>query len=245
MSRLDVQAVLLDVGGVFLLPDVAMLRRALGPWLAEVEVEDLRRAHYAGIAAMDATAFATAASAIDEGRPIPAPDWPAYTRAMVGALGLSAEDGLADAARSVGESMPGVRWTEMIPGALDALRRLADTGVAIGIVSNSDGTVEEQLLDRRICQIGEGEGVTVTVLLDSHLVGIEKPDPAIFHHALAEMGVTPEATLHVGDTGWADVVGARAAGVRPVHLDPYGDCPLRGDHDHVRDLDGVVALFAD
>lgn len=241
MSRLDVQAVLLDVGGVFLLPDVTMLRTALEPWLADVSVDDLRRAHYAGIAAMDATAFAAATAALAEGRPIPQPDWPAYTQAMVGALGIS--DGAA--ARAVGENMPGVRWSEMIPGALDALRRLADTGVAIGIVSNSDGTVEEQLLDARICQIGEGEGVQVTVLLDSHTVGIEKPDPAIFHHALRELGVAPEATLHVGDTGWADVVGARAAGVRPVHLDPYGDCPIPGDHDHVRDLDGIVALLAD
>ncbi|GAC1316383.1 MAG: hypothetical protein NVSMB12_13110 [Acidimicrobiales bacterium] len=235
---------LLDVGGVFLLPDVAMLRAALRPWLAEVSVDDLRRAHYAGIAAMDATAFAAATAALDEGRAVPTPDWPAYTRAMVGALGLAGDAGDA-ASRAVGEGMPGVRWSEMIPGALDALRRLADTGVAIGIVSNSDGTVEEQLLDARICQIGAGEGVPVTVLLDSHIVGIEKPDPAIFHRALTELGVAPEATVHVGDTGWADVVGARAAGVRPVHLDPYGDCPIPGDHDHVRDLDGIVALLAD
>jgi putative hydrolase of the HAD superfamily len=48
----------------------------------------------------------------------------------------------------------------------------------------------------------------------------------------------------VGDTGWADVAGARAAGVRPVHLDPHGFCPLPDDHDHVVDLDGVTALVA-
>ena len=242
MTRPGVEAVLLDVGGVFMLPDVAMLRRALEPWLPRVSVDQLRRAHYAGIAAMDAVAFAAAADAIAAGKPAPQPEWPAYNKAMIGALGLTAPDA-PDAADAVGRGMPGVRWTEPVPGALEALRRIADTGVSIGIVSNSDGTVQEQLLDARICQIGEGEGVRVTVVLDSHVVGIEKPDPGIFHHALGELGVAAEAALHVGDTGWADVVGARAAGVRPVHLDPYQDCRLRGDHDHVHDLDGVVAML--
>lgn len=239
MTRPGVEAVLLDVGGVFLLPDVAMLRRALEPWLPAVTVDQLRRAHYAGIAAMDAVAFAAATDALAAGGPAPQPEWPGYNMAMIGALGLHDPE----AADAVGRGMPGVRWTEPVPGALEALRRIADTGVGIGIVSNSDGTVEEQLLDGRICQIGEGEGVRVTVVLDSHVVGIEKPDPGIFHRALGELGVAAEAALHVGDTGWADVVGARAAGVRPVHLDPYEDCRLRGDHDHVRDLDGVVAML--
>jgi putative hydrolase of the HAD superfamily len=82
----------------------------------------------------------------------------------------------------------------------------------------------------------------VTVVLDSFVVGVEKPDPAIFHRALEVLGVPPERAIHVGDTGWADVAGARAAGVRPVHLDPHRFCPNPDDHEHVTDLDGVVAL---
>lgn len=242
MTRPDISAVLLDVGGVFLLPDTAVLRGALKPWLDDVSVDALRRGHYAGIAAMDAEGVAAATEAVVAGEDLPPPDWPAYNAALVATLGLSGKDASA-AAAAIGRRMPGVPWNEVIPGILDALHDLAATGVAIGIVSNSDGTVAEQLLTARICQIGEGEGVPVAVLLDSHLVGIAKPDPGIFHHALGELGVPAERAVHVGDTGWADVVGARAAGVRPIHLDPYDDCPLRGDHDHVSHLRDVVSLL--
>jgi putative hydrolase of the HAD superfamily len=54
-------------------------------------------------------------------------------------------------------------------------------------------------------------------------VGREKPDPAIFEHALAVAGVEREACLHVGDLLSADVLGARAAGIEAVLLDPHGD----------------------
>jgi putative hydrolase of the HAD superfamily len=86
--------------------------------------------------------------------------------------------------------------------------------------------------------------VTVAVVLDSFVVGIEKPQPAIFHRALDALGVPAGQTLHVGDTGWADVAGARAAGVRPVHLDPHGFCPRPDDHGHVSDLWAVATLVA-
>ncbi len=233
-----VDAVLLDVGGVFLLPDPAVLAEAVRPWVPAASVAGLRWGHYAGIAAMDVAALA-GSSAPSERAPA---YWSAYNLGLVATLGLTGDAARA-AAGAVGEAYRALRWTEVIPGALDGLRRLADTGVALGIVSNSDGSVEEQLLTARICQVGQGEGVPVTVVLDSHVVGVEKPDPAIFHRALDALRVPPERALHVGDTGWADIVGARAAGVRPAHLDPFDLCPVPGDHDHVRDLDDVVALI--
>jgi len=226
-----IRAVLLDVGGVLTLPETDVLIPAVhGAGAPHVTVDDLARGHYAGIAAMDRTALARGITA----------DWPAYFRALVGELDAGTATEAVGAA--VVGAYVGLAWTRVIPGALDGLRRLADTGVALGIVSNSNGTVEEQLLTTRVCQVGEGEGVAVAVVLDSHIVGIEKPDPGIFHHALGALGVAPEHALHVGDTGWADVDGARAAGVRPVHLDPFGFCPIPDDHEHVRDLDGVTAL---
>ncbi|HYB13474.1 MAG TPA: HAD-IA family hydrolase, partial [Myxococcota bacterium] len=60
-------------------------------------------------------------------------------------------------------------------------------------------------------------------VVDSHLVGSEKPDRAIFEHALRLSQSRPERTLHVGDLYHADVVGARRAGLHAVLLDPYGD----------------------
>ena len=59
----------------------------------------------------------------------------------------------------------------------------------------------------------------------NRIVGFEKPDPRIFHHALRVAGASPETTLHVGDLYDADVVGARAAGVHALLLDPFGDWP--------------------
>lgn len=44
-------------------------------------------------------------------------------------------------------------------------------------------------------------------------VGWAKPDPAIFRHALAQLGVTPEESLYVGDSLSHDLRGALNAGL--------------------------------
>jgi len=115
------------------------------------------------------------------------------------------------------------------------MRQLRDAGLALAIVSNAEGTMEQALADHRICQVGDGDGVTVEVVVDSAVVGVAKPDPEIFAIALRELGIAPDRALHVGDSVYFDVEGARAAGVHAVHLDPYGFC-RSDDHPHVRDL---------
>jgi FMN phosphatase YigB (HAD superfamily) len=52
-------------------------------------------------------------------------------------------------------------------------------------------------------------------------VGISKPEPGIFYAALERLGATADQSLYVGDNYWADVIGARRAGVTPVLLDPH------------------------
>jgi len=71
-------------------------------------------------------------------------------------------------------------------------------------------------------------------VVDSHVVGHEKPDPAIFEHALVLSGAERARTVHVGDMYAADVCGARSAGLSAVLLDPHGDwgpldCPTAAD----------------
>jgi phosphoglycolate phosphatase-like HAD superfamily hydrolase len=90
----------------------------------------------------------------------------------------------------------------------------------------------EALRERGLARAGLRE--LVDQVVDSHLVGHEKPDPAIFEHALAISGAERERTLHVGDMYTADVLGARAAGLSAVLLDPHGDwgpvdCPTAPD----------------
>jgi putative hydrolase of the HAD superfamily len=65
------------------------------------------------------------------------------------------------------------------------------------------------------------------VVIDSSLVGVEKPDPAIFLAALDSLGVGPEEALYVGDLYEVDVVGARAAGIEAVLLTPSSSGPGR------------------
>jgi HAD superfamily hydrolase (TIGR01509 family) len=109
-------------------------------------------------------------------------------------------------------------WNVPLPGIADALGELRALGLRLVVVSNADGTVERGLTRA-------GLRALLDVVVDSHLVGFEKPDPRIFRHALAHSGARPATTLHVGDLYAADVAGARAAGVHALLLDPHDDWP--------------------
>jgi putative hydrolase of the HAD superfamily len=67
---------------------------------------------------------------------------------------------------------------------------------------------------------GQREKLTVTgialyfdVILTSNDLGVGKPDPAIFRHAVDTLSVEPSRTWHVGDSLEADIAGAQAAGL--------------------------------
>jgi len=79
-------------------------------------------------------------------------------------------------------------------------------------------------------------------VIDSRIVGYEKPDPRIFEHALNVSGASPETTLHIGDLYHADVVGARAAGIHALLLDPYGDW-INVDCELVPDMPALLQQF--
>ena len=50
--------------------------------------------------------------------------------------------------------------------------------------------------------------------------------------------------LHVGDSLRYDVAGALAAGLQPVHMDPFGLCPAPDGHPHVRSLAALAELVS-
>ena len=63
-------------------------------------------------------------------------------------------------------------------------------------------------------------------VVDSTVVGVAKPDPAIFDHAEVHFpGSRRDRIAYVGDSVTMDVGGATAAGLHPILLDPYGDHP--------------------
>jgi putative hydrolase of the HAD superfamily len=58
--------------------------------------------------------------------------------------------------------------------------------------------------------------------------------------------VPPSRTvLHVGDSLRFDVAGALAAGLQPVHLDPYGFCPAPVGHPHIRALAELAGMLGE
>jgi len=106
-------------------------------------------------------------------------------------------------------------WTQVEPGTEEALARLADQGYRLGVISNADGRVEALLKSRGLLPHFE-------FVLDSEVVGVEKPDPRIFRAAVERLALPPEECLYVGDLYPVDVVGARGAGLQALLLDPLG-----------------------
>lgn len=224
-TAMDIHAVLLDVGGVFLVPDPEPIARITG---ADGGDEQVIRAHYGAI------------NDADDGRTF---DWGLYHRLLATHCGVPESMLDAVAMQLSAHFQRRNTWVRPLPGARDALAALARTGRTLAIVSNSDGTVEQTLRELELCQVGDGPGTEVELVVDSCAVGVSKPDPEIFRLALASIGVEPGNAVHVGDTRFADVAGALAAGVRPVHVDPYGDCPEPDAHQHVPNVGAVPALL--
>jgi putative hydrolase of the HAD superfamily len=107
-------------------------------------------------------------------------------------------------------------WSRLLPGVPEALAELHAAGVKLAVVSNSDGTIESGM-----AAIGLRD--YLDAVIDSRVVGFEKPDVRIFEVALAALGTTPERTAHLGDLHAVDVIGARGAGVHGVLVDPFDD----------------------
>lgn len=106
-------------------------------------------------------------------------------------------------------------WDMPIPGAAECLTRLREGGLRIGVVSNADGRAEEGLARAGLAELLE-------VIVDSHVVGVAKPDPAVFDYALGPLGLKPEETWYIGDTVIFDAAGAEAAGMTAWIIDHRG-----------------------
>ena len=99
----------------------------------------------------------------------------------------------------------------VVEGALDLLKKLRETGVRIGVVSNWHSALHGILagLNLREC---------VDFVLTSAEVGHKKPHPQIFAAASQLTGAQPQEILHIGDSLEEDVRGASACGIRVVHF---------------------------
>lgn len=106
-------------------------------------------------------------------------------------------------------------WTHVEEGTAEALEALARAGYRLGVISNADGRVEGVL--ERV-----GLRPHFEFVLDSQVVGAEKPDPRIFLEACRRLDLDAPACLYVGDLYPVDYLGATRAGMEAVLLDPLG-----------------------
>ncbi|MDE2058860.1 MAG: HAD-IA family hydrolase [candidate division NC10 bacterium] len=125
-------------------------------------------------------------------------------------------------------------WNRPDPQAHAVLQALRGRGLTLGMISNSNGWVERLVTE-------SGLRPYFHFVLDSRLIGVEKPDPRIFQIALDQVGISPAEALYIGDLYSIDVVGSRAAGMRAILLDPAGlwdhvDCPKARDLSEAADL---------
>ena len=132
-----------------------------------------------------------------------------------------------------------VSHTRPFPEVIDTLRRLRNDGIKIGIVSNGSTAVQEA----KIKQLGLS--LLVDAVLISEREGIRKPNPEIFHLALARLGVEGSQAWFVGDNPDDDVAGAVAAGLRTFWREcadwprPTAQCET------IRSLDELLPLLSE
>jgi HAD superfamily hydrolase (TIGR01509 family) len=204
LTRQSLRAVLFDAGNTLLFLDYARMAAGVGTALG-VPLSGAELASHASEAAQ-----AMERAETDQERAT------AYLEALFLLGGIPA-DRLGEV-RTCLARMHGERhlWCSVPESTRTALARLNAAGLLLGVVSNSEGRVEEAL---------EAAGLRdyFDVVVDSGVLGIEKPDPRIFQAALQVLHVAPEEALYVGDLYEVDVLGAQSAGIEAVLV---GTCSI-------------------
>ena len=216
------KAVFFDAGGTLIHIDFLRLANVIRAVLGrEVSVDQFIAAEYLGRAAIEAH-MASGEIGTDTSR------WKVHFKAMLDGVGLSDEEFARVTPLMMEEHQRKHLWSGVFPGTAEGLADLREAGFFVAVISNADGTVASLLEEA-------GLRPHLEFVIDSGLVGIEKPDPRIFELALEQAREAGEKELvagdcyYVGDIYPIDVVGARRAGMTPILVDPlrrYGtrDC---------------------
>lgn len=161
--------------------------------------------------------------------------WTNYSKRRMVALGLP-EQRAVELAPAVSAHMdsnykPEVYIPEEVPFVLNKLK---DAGYILGIVTNRDEPVHEEL-----------KTLKLEPYFNFSLTGGEvqsfKPQPRIFEKALERAGTSAAETMYIGDNYFADVVGSLRAGLMPVLYDPSRlfpdvECAVIRSFDELPDL---------
>jgi HAD superfamily hydrolase (TIGR01549 family) len=219
------RAILFDAGNTLVFADRS---RILELYRAEGVASSVER-----IEAAELVARARLAARVEAGAAGTEPHlWKDYFLTLFRESGVPETRLEAVGARLVASHRDDHLWTQVDPDTPRALEALLDAGYRLAVISNADGRMEA-VLERA------GLRPYLEFVVDSGVVGVEKPDPRIFQEGLRRLGVHPAESLYVGDLYPVDVVGARGAGMGALLLDPSG----RLDHPVPR-LPSVAGLPA-
>jgi putative hydrolase of the HAD superfamily len=225
------RAVFFDAGNTLLRMDYAAIARELRRHGARVSAAALQRAEWRARVRLDdevlgATAVSTESRATGD----------RYLQLLLEEIGVTdvATVRAVEAWRRDYNPPVGV-WGRADPQAAAALTAVRDAGLVAGVISNSNGSARAIL---------EALGLTAYLhfVLDSFEEGVEKPDPRLFRIGLERAGVRADEAAYVGDLYSVDVLGARAAGIEAVLLDP-GRCWGARDCRTARDVLAAVQLL--
>jgi putative hydrolase of the HAD superfamily len=202
------KALLFDFGGTLAFLDFELLAREFSREGRSIEALALEHAEYAGRAAIDQHLGKAPGKQADDST------YAHFFRAWMSAAGIG-EAEIGDCALRFGAiHKEATLWRVVRPGTFEALEAFKSAGYKLAIVSNAEGQVEADA--KRF-----GLAKYFDVIIDSHIVGVAKPDPRIFRIALERLGVGPDEARFAGDIYSIDVEGARAAGIEARLVDQH------------------------
>lgn len=106
----------------------------------------------------------------------------------------------------------------------------------LGVVSNFYGNLDGILA-------AEGLRDLFSVVADSGVVGVTKPEPAIFLHACRGVGAEPAECVMVGDSVKRDMAGAAGLGMKKALVCAAAEAPAAGQDWTIRSVAELEALL--
>ncbi len=164
--------------------------------------------------------------------------WIEYSRRRLVALGVSPALAREYAPKVSAHMAAEYRPQSVIPEDVrNALAELKQAGYILAVLSNRDKPFVELLQNHKISEFFDFS-------VAAGKINSYKPDPGLFEHALQRANVTAPQAIYVGDNYFADVVGARHAGLTPILVDPMGIFPA-ADSLTIKTFDELSAILKD
>jgi putative hydrolase of the HAD superfamily len=222
MATGEIRALLFDFGNTLAFLDYEALVDEFRHVLPALDAIALERAEYVGRQALDDYVMKTTPLDLDRAYEL-------YFRAWMAAAGIPAPRIDWCRERFMALNQAESLWRVVRPGITEHLRRFREAGFRLGVVSNALGNIEADAARYGLAEYFD-------VIIDSHVVGVAKPDPRIFHICLERMRMSPEEALFAGDLYSIDMVGALAAGIAGCKLIDVMDNYSWVDHARIRGI---------